>query len=81
MDPYRVATRIEDGGELRLRELPFSAGEEVDVIILSRQRDSTAAEASDELRAQLPPVTRSLLGIARGGAEEDYRRYLEEKYR
>lgn len=28
----------------------------------------------------LPPVTRRLLGIARGVDEEDYRRYLEEKY-
>ena len=81
MDTYRVATRIEDGGEIRLRELPFPAGEEVEVIILSRQRESATAEASDELRAQLPPVTRSLLGIARESTEEDYRRYLEEKHR
>jgi len=28
----------------------------------------------------LPPVTRRLLGIARGVDEEEYRRYLEEKY-
>jgi len=28
----------------------------------------------------LPPVTRRLLGIARGVNEEEYRSYLEEKY-
>lgn len=29
----------------------------------------------------LPPITRRLRGVARGADEEDYRRYLEEKYR
>lgn len=30
---------------------------------------------------ELPPTTRRLLGIAHGVDEEDYHRYLEEKYR
>lgn len=30
---------------------------------------------------ELPPTTRRLLGIAQGVDEEDYHRYLEEKYR
>ncbi len=30
---------------------------------------------------QLPPVTRRLLGVARGASEADYKRYLDEKYR
>jgi hypothetical protein len=34
----------------------------------------------DRFREQLPPITRSLLGIAKGVTEEDYYRYLEEKY-
>jgi Family of unknown function (DUF6364) len=29
----------------------------------------------------LPPITRSLVGLAQGVDEEDYRRYLEQKYR
>ncbi|HTG31288.1 MAG TPA: hypothetical protein VLB76_00055 [Thermoanaerobaculia bacterium] len=35
----------------------------------------------DALRDQLPPVTRRLLGVARGVSEADYKRYLDEKYR
>jgi hypothetical protein len=81
MSAYKVATRIDDSGEIRLSELPFQAGEEVDVIILSREPDSMAAKAPESLREQLPPATRRLLGIARGVGEEDYRRYLEEKHR
>jgi hypothetical protein len=34
----------------------------------------------DALRDPLPPVTRRLLGIARGANEGDYKRYLDEKY-
>ncbi len=81
MSAYKVATRIDDSGEIRLSELPFQAGEEVDVIILSREADSTTAKTPESLREQLPPATRRLLGIARGVGEEDYRRYLEEKHR
>ncbi|HEY0513378.1 MAG TPA: hypothetical protein VGH73_15820 [Thermoanaerobaculia bacterium] len=81
MSAYKVATRIDDSGEIRLSELPFKAGEEVDVIILSREPDSTAAKAPEAFREQLPPVTRRLLGIAHGVSDEDYRRYLEEKHR
>ena len=33
------------------------------------------------LQEQLPPLTRRLLGVARGVSEEDYKRYLEEKHR
>ena len=41
------------------------------------------AEPADDWRAALPPITRSLVGIAEGVdmTEEDYKRYLEEKYR
>ena len=38
------------------------------------------AETPDRFREQLPPITRSLLGVAKGVSEEDYYRYLEEKY-
>jgi len=74
MEPYKVAAKIDRGGELRISELPFQAGEEVEVIILRREPDPDWVQ-------QLPPVTRSLLGAARGVDEEDYHRYLEEKYR
>lgn len=38
MDAFKVATRIEPGGELHLSELPFSAGDEVEVIVLRQER-------------------------------------------
>ncbi len=81
MDTYKVATRIGQSGEIRLSALPFEAGEEVDVIILRREPNGSGEERSDALHDQLPPITRRLLGVARGVSEEDYRRYLEEKYR
>jgi hypothetical protein len=82
MSAYKVAARIDDSGAIRLSELPFQAGEEVDVIILRREPNGSGADLSpDALRDQLPPLTRRLLGVARGASEADYKRYLEEKYR
>jgi hypothetical protein len=80
MHAYKTAARIEEDGEIRLSELPFRAGEEVDIIILPREPVASSAQASETLREQLPPVTQRLLGVARGVSEEDYGRYLEEKY-
>jgi hypothetical protein len=74
MPAYKTAAKIEPSGELRLHELPFAAGEEVEVIIQRK-------EPEPEWVQQLPPVTRSLLGAAQGVEEGDYHRYLEEKYR
>lgn len=81
MHAYKVATRIDDSGAIRLSELPFQAGEEVDVIILRREPNGSNDDLPDALRDQLPPVTRRLLGVARGASEADYKRYLDEKYR
>lgn len=81
MDTYKVAARIDESGAIHLSELPFQAGEEVDVVIVRRKPNGSDQEGHDDLRDQLPPVTRRLLGIARGVSEEDYKRYLEEKYR
>lgn len=82
MAAYKLATKIDESGEIRLSELPFRAGEEVEIIILSREPvPGPRQAASKTLQEQLPPVTRRLLGIARGVSEEDYHRYLEEKYR
>ena len=81
MDADKVATRIDDSGAIRLSELPFQAGEEVDVIILRREPNGSNDDFPDALRDQLPPVTRRLLGVARGASEADYKRYLDEKYR
>jgi hypothetical protein len=47
--------------------------------VLSDYLAVLAKLTSDE--PELPPLTRDLLGIAREGDEEDYRRYLEDKYR
>ena len=42
-----------------------------------------APTEADDWRAALPPVTRSLVGIAEGidVTEDDHKSYLEEKYR
>jgi hypothetical protein len=82
MQAYKVAVKIDHSGELHLSEIPFQAGEEVEVVI--RRRESESANHAVDLDLDLetlPPVTRSLLGVARGADEEDYRRYLEEKHR
>jgi len=86
MAAYKVAAKINGNREIRISDLPFRAGEEVDVVIQSREPEeepeaSRSAQETQELEKQLPPVTRSLLGIARGVDEEVYRRYLEDKYR
>lgn len=81
MAAYKIATRLEEDGRLRLSSLPFQAGDEVEVTILRRQSRPPKADAPDPLREKLPPVTRRLLGIAQGASEEDYYRYLEEKHR
>jgi hypothetical protein len=81
MPSYKMAAKIDESGEIRLSELPFQAGEEVEIIIRRREPGSTEAKMSEVVREQLPPVTQRLLGAARGVSEEDYIRYLEEKYR
>ncbi|HET9226503.1 MAG TPA: hypothetical protein VFR31_07530 [Thermoanaerobaculia bacterium] len=37
MQAYKTAAKIEREGELRLLDLPFHAGDEVEVILLHRQ--------------------------------------------
>jgi hypothetical protein len=37
MQAYKTAAKIEREGELRLLDLPFHAGDEVEVIVLRRQ--------------------------------------------
>lgn len=74
MPAFKVSLKIDTSGELHLGQLPFGVGEEVEVTIESRAPEAAWVQ-------QLPPVTRSLLGAARGAETEDYRQYLEEKYR
>ncbi|HSG40453.1 MAG TPA: hypothetical protein VLE27_12505 [Thermoanaerobaculia bacterium] len=85
MRTYKVEAKIDDDGGLRLSELPFEAGQEVEVLIVSLEPEPVEHleddEATKALRETLPPITRRLLGAARGAKEEDYYRYLEEKYR
>lgn len=84
MRTYKVEAKIDENGGLQLSELPFEAGEEVEVVIVSLEPEPLEAEedeATKALRETLPPITRRLLGAARGAKEEDYYRYLEEKYR
>ncbi len=46
-------------------------------------QEDEASTDDEEWRKSLPPITRSLLGIAAGTDldEQDYWNYLEEKYR
>lgn len=86
MSAYKIATRIDGNREIRISGLPFKAGEEVDVVIRSREPEeqlegSKPAQKTQELEEQLPSITRSLVGMARGVDEEDYLRYLEDKHR
>ena len=80
MAAYKVSTKIDQTGEIRLSELPFQAGEVVEVIILRHDPEPGSGENARTPVEQLPPVTRRLLGIARGVDESDYRRYLEDKH-
>ncbi|HEX4960104.1 MAG TPA: hypothetical protein VF173_04650 [Thermoanaerobaculia bacterium] len=39
MEAYKTAAKLEQKGELRLLDLPFQAGDEVEVILLRRDPD------------------------------------------
>ncbi|MBW8876650.1 MAG: hypothetical protein JF614_16920 [Acidobacteria bacterium] len=41
MEAYKTAAKLEQQGELRLSDLPFQAGDEVEVILLRREPDQT----------------------------------------
>ena len=45
--------------------------------------DPASGEEEPDWKKNLSPITRSLVGIAKGSTldEEDYKRYLEEKHR
>ena len=55
MRAYKVAAKIDDSGEIRLSELPFHAGEEVEVIILSRELSGSARGAPGLYRNRCHP--------------------------
>ena len=46
MKAYRVNKKIAANGELKLNALPFQEGDEVEVIILSRETDSHSLMSS-----------------------------------
>jgi hypothetical protein len=75
MRVYKIETKIDEDRGLRLSELPFEAGQEVEVSIISLEPRSSAPSEDNErleaLRKTLPPITRRLLGIARGAKLED----------
>ena len=47
MKAYRVEKQVAANGELKLNDLPFQVGEEVEVIILSRERSNASIQPSD----------------------------------
>jgi hypothetical protein len=49
---YRVRSRIPDDGTLVLKDLPFPAGEEVEIIVLSGAREEHAGEERYPLRGK-----------------------------
>jgi len=54
MEAYKTAAKIGDRGQLRLSNLPFSAGEEVEVILLRRPKPARDRETKSRypLRGQ-----------------------------
>ena len=46
MKAYRVEKQVSANGELKLSALPFQAGEEVEVIILSREKSHSSTQPS-----------------------------------
>lgn len=52
MEAYKVATKIDRSGELRLSELPFQPGEEVEVIILRSPSETGTTVPRRELIAR-----------------------------
>ena len=44
MQAFRTETRIQNGGDLTLHSLPFSPGEEVEVIVMSSLKEPLAAQ-------------------------------------
>ena len=67
MAAYKIATKIDGNREIRISE--------------EGPDKSKPTQEAQELEKQLAPLTRGLLGIARGTDEEDYLRYLEDKHR
>ena len=51
METYRTETKMARDGELHLSKLPFRAGEEVEVIVLSRE-PALKGEAKYALRGE-----------------------------
>ena len=46
MKAYRAEKQVAANGELKLSALPFEAGEEVEVIILSREKSPSSIQPS-----------------------------------
>ena len=44
MHAYRTDAKVNDNGEVHLTRLPFSAGEEVEIIVLSRRKPGAAGK-------------------------------------
>lgn len=47
MKAYRVEKQVVANGELKLKDLPFQAGEEVEVIILSHEKYHASIQPSE----------------------------------
>ncbi len=56
MQAYRVETTVEAGGSLTVRDLPFLAGEKVEVIVLSNLGQRHTPEQNGTAEATLYPL-------------------------
>jgi hypothetical protein len=68
MKAYRVEKQIATNGELRLSALPFQVGEEVEVIILSRET-SPSPPKPGVLRGKVIEYTNPTEPVAEGDWE------------
>jgi len=82
----KLTLRMEKDIIERAKAYAAERGESVSKLVENYFAALTALEREEERdtdwREQLPPITRSLVGCLRGSEvdEEDYHRYLEEKY-
>jgi hypothetical protein len=83
----KLTLRLEHALIERAKRYASARGTSVSQIVANYFQAITAEETAaprtaDQWKQELPPITRSLVGLAAGSEqdEEDYRRYLEQKH-
>lgn len=75
----KLTLRMEEAVIRKAKRLARKKGKSLSSLV----SDYFAGQPNDELDESLPPVTSSMVGVLSKGSdvkEEDYNKYLEEKY-